>query len=119
VERSDPGRRARESEEQTDEVLTEQIEYYGARAHEYDEWWERSGRYDRGPEARATWFREKDQVLVAFDELDLRGDVLELASGTGIWTERLVRTARSLTAIDASAEMIAANRERWGREQRA
>src|SRR6266540_4592464 len=50
----------------------------------------------------------------AFDRLDLRGDVLELAPGTGIWTERLTRTARSVTAVDASEEMIAINRERMG-----
>ncbi|HLX39515.1 MAG TPA: class I SAM-dependent methyltransferase, partial [Ktedonobacteraceae bacterium] len=36
--------------------------------------------------------------------------VLELAPGTGIWTERLVRTASKVTAVDASPEMIAINR---------
>jgi 2-polyprenyl-3-methyl-5-hydroxy-6-metoxy-1,4-benzoquinol methylase len=98
----------------TDALLAEQIEYYRARALEYDEWWDRLGRYDRGPEARARWFSERDEVLAAFDGLDLQGDVLELAPGTGIWTERLARTARSITAVDASSEMIAVNRHRLG-----
>lgn len=97
-----------------DDVLAEQVEYYRARAAEYDDWWERRGRYDRGADATAAWRRERAEVLDAFDRLALRGDVLELASGTGIWTERLVRTAASVTAVDASAEMIAINRARLG-----
>jgi hypothetical protein len=32
-----------------DELITEQLEYYRARAVEYDDWWERRGRYDGGP----------------------------------------------------------------------
>jgi 2-polyprenyl-3-methyl-5-hydroxy-6-metoxy-1,4-benzoquinol methylase len=99
---------------QTEAILAEQIRYYRARALEYDEWWERLGRYDRGSEDNARWFSERTEVLAAFDRLDLRGDVLELAPGTGIWTERLARTARSVTAVDASEEMIAINRERMG-----
>ena len=42
------------------------------------------------------------------------GDVLELAPGTGIWTERLLRTARTVTSVDASPEMVAVNRARLG-----
>lgn len=97
-----------------DAVLTEQAEYYRARAVEYDEWWERLGRYDRGSEARKRWFTERAEVLTQLDRLQLRGDVLELACGTGIWTERLVATAKAVTAIDASEEMIAINRRRLG-----
>jgi SAM-dependent methyltransferase len=99
---------------ETEAILAEQIRYYRARTLEYDEWWERRGRYDRGSEENARWFSERTEVLTAFDRLDLRGDVLELAPGTGIWTERLTRTARSVTAVDASEEMIAINRERMG-----
>jgi 2-polyprenyl-3-methyl-5-hydroxy-6-metoxy-1,4-benzoquinol methylase len=101
--------------EPTPEILiSEQIDYYRARAREYDEWWERLGRYDRGPDENARWFAERAQILAALDEMALRGDVLELAPGTGIWTERLVQTARSVAAVDASQEMIAVNRERLG-----
>src|SRR5579859_689537 len=84
--------------------------YYQERAREYDEWFYRQGRYNRGPEQTARWFAEVDQVVAALDSFPLTGDVLELAPGTGIWTERLVRTASSVTAVDASPEMIEINR---------
>jgi demethylmenaquinone methyltransferase/2-methoxy-6-polyprenyl-1,4-benzoquinol methylase len=35
-------------------TLKEQIEYYRARAAEYDEWHLRTGRYDRGEDHRRT-----------------------------------------------------------------
>src|SRR6266487_5678677 len=46
------------------------------------------------------------------DELQLTGDVLELACGTGIFTAELVRHADSVTAVDASDRMLAINRGR-------
>jgi SAM-dependent methyltransferase len=95
-------------------VLTEQVRYYQARAAEYDEWFERRGRYDHGPEQNARWAAEAEQVFAALAGLDLTGDVLELAPGTGIWTERLAATARSITAVDAAQEMLALNRARLG-----
>jgi demethylmenaquinone methyltransferase/2-methoxy-6-polyprenyl-1,4-benzoquinol methylase len=91
--------------------------YYRARANEYDEWFYRRGRYDHGPQANARWFTEADEVFSALDALKIEGDVLELAPGTGIWTERLLRTAASITAVDASAEMIAINRTRVASDQ--
>ena len=36
--------------------------------------------------------------------------ILELASGTGIWTQRLLDIGKKIIAIDASEEMIAINR---------
>lgn len=33
-----------------DGLFAEQRAYYQARAPEYDEWWQRQGRFDRGPE---------------------------------------------------------------------
>ncbi len=93
-------------------TLDEMVAYYRARAAEYDEWWYRRGRYDRGPEMRARWFAEVALVEAALDGCDMSGNVLELAPGTGIWTERLVRVARSVTAVDASPEMVAINRAR-------
>jgi 2-polyprenyl-3-methyl-5-hydroxy-6-metoxy-1,4-benzoquinol methylase len=93
-------------------LLDEQRAYYRARASEYDEWWERTGRFDRGPEANARWFEEADALRRALERFDARGEVLELACGTGIWTERLARTAQHVLAIDASAEMLEINRAR-------
>ena len=39
-------------------ILKDQIDYYRARAAEYDQWWYRTGRYDRGPEFNARWHAE-------------------------------------------------------------
>jgi 2-polyprenyl-3-methyl-5-hydroxy-6-metoxy-1,4-benzoquinol methylase len=98
----------------TDDLLAEQLAYYRSRAAEYDDWWERRGRYDRGDEATARWLRERAEVFDKLDQVSLRGDILELAAGTGIWTDRLVRTARTVTVVDASPEMIRINRPRLG-----
>jgi 2-polyprenyl-3-methyl-5-hydroxy-6-metoxy-1,4-benzoquinol methylase len=40
--------------------------------------------------------------------------ILELASGTGDWTQELVRIGQTVTAIDASPEMIEINKQRVG-----
>ncbi len=93
-------------------TLEDMAAYYQARAGEYDEWWLRQGRFDRGAEASERWFEEAAEVYAALDALGMEGDVLELAPGTGIWTERLARTTLSVTAVDASPEMMAINRAR-------
>ena len=93
-----------------DDILQEQIAYYRARAAEYDEWFYRAGRYDYGEDLNAQWFREADTVRAALRALAPAGEVLELACGTGIWTEELVRIAQHVTALDASAEVLAINR---------
>lgn len=94
--------------------LDEQIAYYRARAPEYDEWWERQGRFDRGEEANRAWFAEIAEVEAAFDQLDLGDHALELASGTGFWTAKLAARTVSVTAVDASPEMIDEARSRLG-----
>jgi demethylmenaquinone methyltransferase/2-methoxy-6-polyprenyl-1,4-benzoquinol methylase len=98
-----------------DALLAEQRAYYRARAPEYDSWWQRTGRYDRGDEMAVEWQHQVDAVTRALEGFDPQGDILELAGGTGWWTERLARTAASLTVVDASAETLARNRERVGR----
>lgn len=100
-------------------VLDEQIAYYRARAGEYDEWFLRRGRYDHGPAFNARWFAEADEVRQALARFDPRGAVLELAGGTGIWTERLLRTADHITVVDSSPEVLAINRARVGAERAA
>jgi 2-polyprenyl-3-methyl-5-hydroxy-6-metoxy-1,4-benzoquinol methylase len=64
----------------------------------------RQGRYDRGPDMNARWFAECDEVFAALDFFHPAGEVLELAAGTGIWTERLLHTASTVTAVDASPD---------------
>jgi len=98
-----------------DTILRDQIEYYRARAGEYDEWWFRTGRYDRGPEFNARWNAEVETVERALEGwLAARRPqtVLELACGTGLFTRRLAPRVARLTAIDASPEVIAINRGR-------
>lgn len=102
-----------------DRFLAAQQAYYNARAAEYNEWWERRGRYDHGPQENGAWFREQDELFTRLEQLDLRGEVLELACGTGNWTHRLLRTADRVTALDGSAEMLAVHRSRLDAEQAA
>src|SRR5437868_2567549 len=90
-------------------LLQGQIDYYRARAAEYDEWLNRQGRYDHGPVANAQWFAEFKIVEDALERFAPRGRVLEFAGGTGYWTERLARQAESVTVVDAAPEMLAIN----------
>jgi len=87
--------------------IRDQIAYYQARATEYDEWFYRRGRYDRGPELNKRWFAEIDQMRKALDDFHPAGRVLELACGTGLWTEQLLGHAEHVTAVDVSGEMLA------------
>jgi demethylmenaquinone methyltransferase/2-methoxy-6-polyprenyl-1,4-benzoquinol methylase len=97
-----------------DTVLTEQLDYYRARALEYDKWWMREGRFDRGPEANTRWFAETTELERVLEHFDPRGDVLELACGTGLWTRHLIEYADTLTAVDGAPEVLAINRARVG-----
>lgn len=116
-----------------DTLLSEQLTYYKARASEYDEWFLRQGRFDHGPDANARWFAEAAQVADALDATligqarqqtqapgnDAGLDILELAGGTGLWTERLLRHAARLTVVDGAPEMLALNRQRIAHAQQA
>jgi demethylmenaquinone methyltransferase/2-methoxy-6-polyprenyl-1,4-benzoquinol methylase len=97
------------------QVLADQIAYYRARAGEYDEWWFRAGRYDRGADFNAQWHAETAAVEAALASwLAARrpGHVLELACGTGLFTRVIAPRVARLTAIDASTEVIEINRAR-------
>jgi demethylmenaquinone methyltransferase/2-methoxy-6-polyprenyl-1,4-benzoquinol methylase len=96
-------------------LLEEQRAFYRARAPEYDEWWQRRGRYDRGPELEAEWDRQVAEIEQALEAFAAGGDVLELAGGTGWWTQRLAASATRLTVVDASAETLDLNRRRVAR----
>ena len=96
-------------------ILQDQVEYYRARAGEYDEWWFRTGRYDRGPEFNARWQAEVievEEALGARLAAKRPAAALELACGTGLFTRRLAPRVDELTAVDASVEVIAINRSR-------
>ncbi|WP_328503357.1 class I SAM-dependent methyltransferase [Streptomyces sp. NBC_00457] len=81
-----------------DALLAEQLAYYRAGAAEYDR-----------PYAECEELRDLPAVV---DDLPVGGDVLELACGTGQWTGRLAARARSVTAVDAAAEVLALARAR-------
>ncbi len=93
-------------------MLQEQRSYYRARAPFYDEWWQRRGPYDRGEAESLEWHRQVAVIDAALARFDAVGDVLELAGGTGWWTERLASTADQLTVVDSSPEALAINRQR-------
>jgi demethylmenaquinone methyltransferase/2-methoxy-6-polyprenyl-1,4-benzoquinol methylase len=95
-------------------ILREQRLYYSLRAAEYDDAYLRTGQHDRGAVANDDWQEEMACLQRAFDGLPLYGDILELAAGTGAWTERLIGRARSLTVLDGSREMLEKNQERVG-----
>ena len=90
----------------------QQLDYYRARAAEYDQWWLRQGRYDRGAVLNAQWFADASVVSSALSAFYPAGRVLEFACGTGIWTEQLLPFAAHLTALDGSPEMLAINAAR-------
>ena len=87
-------------------ALAEQVQYYRDRAGEYEDWWFRRARYDHGAAANAAWFAEAARVQADLERFDPAGRVLELACGTGLWTERLAAYATHVTAIDASLEVL-------------
>ena len=88
----------------TDEVFADQVAYYRRRAGEYDE-----TAYGDLTTARARIARLVSQMRPS-------GRVLEIACGTGLWTEALARLADSMTAIDAAPEAVAIARERVASE---
>lgn len=81
-----------------DELLAGQLAYYRACAAQYDR-----------PYAEVAYMRHLPALV---EELPVAGDVLELACGTGQWTARLSARARTVTAVDASAEVLAIARTR-------
>jgi len=83
--------------------LDEQVRYYRHRAAEYDATTPQPG------DAR----KEHEEVaLEALRRFEPRGRALEIACGTGRWTAELVPYADSITALDASPEMLAIARQR-------
>lgn len=84
----------------TSPVLAEQLAYYRAVASEYED--------------HAIDVPGQDELLSAIDSFRPTGDVLELACGSGIWTEMLLRSATTVTAVDGAPEMLARAQTRVG-----
>jgi SAM-dependent methyltransferase len=73
-------------------------EYYNARAPEYEQIY-----YREIPARR----QEIADEVTRLEKLAAERDVIDLACGTGYWTEVLARRAKSVLAVDAAPEMIA------------
>jgi len=91
-------------------IINKQQEYYNKRAQEYDQWWFRQGKFDLGTQGNEKWrmqIQEAEQFFVSrLTQLKER-KFLELAPGTGIWTNVLLDVKPEfLACIDGSAEMI-------------
>ena len=96
-------------------ILAEQVAYYRKRAGEYDEWWFRTGRYDRGEALNAAWKADAQVVestLCRWLETRRPASAVELACGTGLFTRWLAPRVDELIALDASPEVQSINRER-------
>ena len=74
-------------------LLAEQVAFYRALAPEYER-----------HAIRGAWGGEPEAALEAFAPT---GAVLELACGPAPWTPKLLRHADTVTALDASPEMLA------------
>ena len=97
-----------------DDVERTMIEYYEARAPEYDDWYRRRGRYARGAVHDAAWDAELDAAGLWLDGLPWTGEIVELAAGTGWWSPLLASRGvlslydTSSTALDrARARLVA------------
>lgn len=84
----------------TDDVLASQLDYYRRRAAEYD-----ATAYGDLEAARA-------RIERIVGDFAPSGAVLEVACGTGMWTQALAGAADTVTALDAAPETIAIARER-------
>jgi ubiquinone/menaquinone biosynthesis C-methylase UbiE len=86
------------------DILNEQMAYYRAQAPEYDEVTENT------EELKEAYARAKEllQRMGPYEQ------VLELACGTGTWTQVLLPIAHDITAIDAAPEMLAIARQKLG-----
>jgi demethylmenaquinone methyltransferase/2-methoxy-6-polyprenyl-1,4-benzoquinol methylase len=86
--------------------------YYAQRAGEYDDWFLRKGRYSRGPIADTAWHADMDTATLWLDAQKLRGEIVELAAGTGWWSPLLAQKATTLWLYDINEEPLEFARQR-------
>jgi ubiquinone/menaquinone biosynthesis C-methylase UbiE len=82
---------------------SEMAHYYNERAGEYEQI------YFRDNAARR---KEIDDEVVRVRELAVGKKILEIACGTGYWTQYLSQTAQHITAIDIAPQMLAEARKK-------
>ncbi len=82
--------------------------YYGARAGEYDEFYEGLG---WPPVERAVFLSDLDAAALWLDALPLSGEIVELAAGTGWWSTLLAQKGE-LWMYDVAEEVLDRARQR-------
>jgi ubiquinone/menaquinone biosynthesis C-methylase UbiE len=85
------------------------IDYYSQRAPEYEEI------YRRNDPVRQAEITEIGQIMRS---ILLQKRVLEVACGTGFWTQIVAEVARTALAIDASEQMLTLARKKIGTDPR-
>jgi demethylmenaquinone methyltransferase/2-methoxy-6-polyprenyl-1,4-benzoquinol methylase len=93
-----------------EDLLADQIRYYDDRADTYDKLYRRRDEYDLGPQGNASWSAATSVLESSIRSLEVRGSVLEIACGTGLWTRWLAPRASRLVCVDASSRMLQRNR---------
>ncbi len=89
----------------------EMLAYYEARAGEYDHWYLRRGRYERGPVHDSAWNAELDIAGRWLDGLPIAGEMVALAAGTGWWSP-LLASKGDLSLYDGNEAPLDRARER-------
>ncbi len=74
---------AEDSADLVADLRADQRSFYRARAAEYDQWWQRRGRYDHGPDDAADWDRQIQLVVQAVDRFGPVGDVRSWRAAPG------------------------------------
>ncbi len=104
------------------DILNEQLNYYRARAREYDESVQQTGRFavpeEESPPSDPVIDQEWVQIVTALRGLPPGKDTLELACGTGMWTRQLLAISTTVTAIDGAPEMLDVNRAKLNNDPR-
>jgi ubiquinone/menaquinone biosynthesis C-methylase UbiE len=83
-------------------LIESQREFYELRAPDFGD--------EAVPDRRVSGNMASEMGRALIEEFAPAGDVLELACGNGRFTRELVRHARTVTAVDASARMLERNR---------
>lgn len=85
-----------------EEAILGQIAYYDARAEEFD----------RLAPQNANWVKAHQEAIEALPIDRISGYGLEIACGTGLFTEHIAPYCSGLDAIDTSAKSLQLNKER-------
>jgi demethylmenaquinone methyltransferase/2-methoxy-6-polyprenyl-1,4-benzoquinol methylase len=98
-----------------DDLLSEQLDYYRARAQEYDDSVQQMGHFNA--EEIKIFSAEWDHIASIIRSLPHAKTGLELACGTGLWTKILLEVVDKVTALDGAQEMLDINKAKLKNER--